>query len=323
MKICFMFVIVLVVLLGACTVPAATLAPTIMPSATVQPSATPTATPLPTFTPEPTATPEPFLLQDGALVDGQGQPVELAVPLLPGIQLNEVRNLVDGVFEAYDTEDRLMLVNDGTGWVTAPLGMNLEAGVWRVWDTENRAWTPEWNVADFNERIAELRLLVDETLVHPENFKTGEMQCIAPELCFHMQVKPEMAHEGYLMLLDAFAHTTSPTLRKYFREIGFSGNTGEQLERFLQTSLSPDGKPYWLPAVSPKGTEFRYVQDAVGTGRGRYRNSEYVKANGGLHMTNLSIAVYPIGQWQDNLWVRSWVEWIKKMNSNSNRKIVN
>lgn len=310
-----MLVIVLTVLLGACTAPVATVSPTPMPSATVQPSATPTATLLPSITPEPTTPPEPFLVQDEELINEQGQPVELAVPLLPGIQLKEVRNLADGVFEAYDTEGRLMLVNDGTGWVLAPMGMKLQEGIWSLWDGADQTWTAEWNVADLKERIAQIGMLVDVTLVHPEKFKTGEMQCIAPELCFHMQVKPEMAHEAYLMLLDAFAHTTSPTLRKYWREIGFYGNTGEQLEKFLQTSLSPDGNPYWLPSTSPQGTEFEYVQkNNGGSGNGRYRTNELVNRMGGVRLDGVGAAIYTVADWQTNPWVHAWFSWVKRAN---------
>jgi hypothetical protein len=193
------------------------------------------------------------------------------------------------------------------------MGLKLKDGIWYLWSSEELNWTAEWNVSDLDERIAEIGLLVDETLVHPENFKTGEMQCIAPELCFHMQVKPEMAHEAYLMLLDAFAHTTSPTLRQYWREIGFYGNTGQQLEKFLETSIGPDGQPFWLPAVSPQGTEFTYVQTNVAqTGTGRYRMSEFINDIGGIKIDGVGAAYYTVAEWQKNPWFHAWFSWVKQ-----------
>jgi hypothetical protein len=254
---------------------------------------------------------------------GAYEAVQVTVPLLEGITLQEVREVAGGEYEVYDTEGRLMLVNDGTGWVTAPMGLKLKDGIWYLWSSEELNWTAEWNVSDLDERIAEIGLLVDETLVHPENFRTGEMQCIAPELCFHMQVKPEMAHEAYLMLLDAFAHTTSPTLRQYWREIGFYGNTGQQLEKFLETSIGPDGQPFWLPAVSPQGTEFMYVQNTNGgTGNGRYRTNDLIDGLGGVRADRLYTAIISVEDWDKGIWARAWIQLIKTGNGRDTKNLL-
>lgn len=268
----FLLLLLQIILLTACATQTTSPAPTTALTPTPLASNTPTPIPTDTATPEPTSTPlAKFALNEAGQLTQLNSTdaydlVELNVPLLKGNKIQEVRNIAPDIYEAYDAQGRLMLVNDGTGWVTAPLGMTVVDATWYSWNKiegQEPTWLPEWKMTDFDEKLGEVAQIVQEELVDPNMPAVGTAGCAAPELCFNMRVNPEMEQRAYKDFLEALINSKNTDVRRFWWEFGYPGGGVEKFVEVLEKSVGgPENAPYWVPAITAQGTQFRNLHSS-------------------------------------------------------------
>lgn len=130
---------------------------------------------------------------------------------------------------------------------------------------------------------------------------TESMGMLAPELSYNMEITPENGEIGYDMVLDAFAR--SRMLEKYWRDVGVKGElNADNLRKWLQDSYGPNGEAYWVPAVSPKGIPFMYLQGETGNGalRGEYHEGSQISQNGGFFLDKIGAIAFSSKDYQEN-----------------------
>lgn len=306
----------------------------------VQGSSTPPSTSTPEM-PKPTTTPEvtptdtyagPWIengriyeMQDGEKVQAEYRgilPEQIILDRIDNsiVQLNKDGKAVGNMSVAYDAKGRIMLVKPfGKSWIVAPYGSALEKGIWSVYRDEGQGKMKELGVvdaqgvmADTNKLRAIAEIVTSELFNNPE---PGMVYPFADVVSYDMITAPGQEHQVYLDILDAYA--SMPDNRRYWYEVGFSGTTGIELEKWLENSTGgPEGKPYWLPASSPKGTEFKSIV-TLGQNSGRINVWEKLQSTGGIYLDSIPFSFVSPDSYRNNVWARAYSEVIKRDNENN------
>ena len=232
------------------------------------------------------------------------------------------------MYQAVDEKGRTMLVKPAgkdKNWVVAPFGAALSNGVWRVWNVLNDGRWQEMSVVDAqgemskSSRLEPIAKIVIEELTNPE--VEGAMYSFSEYTDFDLEVVPGREHEVYLRVLDAYAK--SPVNRAYWNDVGFHGNTGEELYDWLKGSVGgPENQPYWLPGKSPNGIEFSSIV-ANGAWFARVGSWTPMVNNGGVYLKDIPYVFVSPFAYRNNVWANSFVTQLIRQNVGNPRPFVN
>ena len=236
------------------------------------------------------------------------------------IQLNKDGKTVGNMSVAYDSKGRMMLVKPfGKSWIVAPFGSALEKGIWSVYQDEGHGKVKELGVVDAQGVMADtnkLRSIAEIVTAELANTpESGTVYPFADVVSYDMITAPGQEHQIYIDILNAFASTTAN--RQFWYEVGFNGTTGAELENWLKNSVGgPEDKPYWLPATSPKGTEFKSIVSNGQIG-GKVDTWNKLQSTGGVYLDNIPFSFISPSLYQNNVWARAYAEIIRRDNENN------
>jgi hypothetical protein len=232
-------------------------------------------------------------------------------------QVDDKGNEVGTLQIARDSKGRVMLIKsiDDPKWLVAPFGKGLENGVWRVFEETNPGEWLKLSVKDSYEKMARtseiqsIAQLIDDELLSP--YTEGTIHPHSEVLDYNMQAVFGRENEIFINnFLDVSAK--APNWKQYWTDLGFNGNTGMELFNFLKTHTGgPENKGFWIPSVSPAGTEFLTLR-SLG-----YDVQDLPIKGSGFYLDSLPFVVVPYNELQTNVWARAYYQVLQRENKNA------
>lgn len=241
--------------------------------------------------------------------------------------LDRLGNPLGVMYQGKDDKGRIMLVKpagEDEKWTVAPFGSAISNGVWRVWNSERNGSWKEMGTVDAqgemakSSRLEMIAKIVTEELTNPE--QEGEMYSYSNYTDFGLEVVPGRGHEVYAKVLEAYAK--SPVNRKYWNEVGFGGNSGEDLYQWLKGNKGgPEGLPYWLPGKSPEGTKISSIM-STGPWTGHVLPWDPIVNNGGVYMKDVPYVFVSAFDYRNSVWANSFITQLKRENEGKPRPFI-